>query len=1850
MENDSKYEGRIAIVGMDCRLPGASNTQEYWDNLIAEKETLSTFSDEQLLSANVKPAKFNNPNYVRTRGVIDETDGFDAAFFNITPRDAELLDPQQRVFLECAWHVLEDAGVDPFNTDKQVAVFGGTGTPYYLVDAISNKKVKKQASGTSIITSTDKDYVTTRVSYKLNLKGPSINVQTACSTALVSVVLGVDTLLNHQADVVIAGGVSLELPECQGYMYQVGGLESPDGRCRTFDKDAAGTVFSRGCGVVALKRLEDAVADQDHIYAVVLGGATNNDGNRKVSFTAPSVPGQVEVITEALELAEVNASTISMVEAHGTSTPTGDPIEVASLTEAFRQYTQEQGYCRIGSVKTNIGHTDVASGGASLIKTCLSLKHGIIPASLNYNEPNPEIDFDNSPFYVNTKTCNLERTNGNPLRALVNSFGVGGTNACLILEEPPKFEQKQTGKKHDLLFLSAHCKPSFKAYCEDLKTHIEASPDININALAHTSRVARQAMKYKGVLSFSDTKDLLAQLDEGIAPVRQASKTKPAFSWMFSGQGNQFVDMGRELYDENAVFKEVVDHCAKTLLPILELDIREVLYPTADKRAEAEDLIGRTYITQPAIFIISYAIARVFESYGLKPDTLIGHSVGEYVAAAISGVMDADDALRAVAHRGRLVYDLPQGSMLAVLKSEEEMLAILPDELDIAVINSPELVVVSGQTKDIEAFGAKMKEEGVFSKHLPTSHAFHSQMMVPCLDAYRDYFKNIPLNTPNIPIISTVTGEEMTNEQATDHEYWVQHVLNPVLFSKAVQHQFAQAPTVFLECGPGQSLESAVKRQVSNDDPHASIGTLNEGKNAVIALNYAIGKLWVEDITLDYGACFNSTGLTKVPFPLLPFNRTPYRIDFSANASGDDEDKNQKITDIDQWYHVPSWQRTASVERVARNQTKPTELPVQWIIFSNEQLCDSIVAKLESQGADYIVVKPAATYKESGNIVELCQNNKADFERLMAKIPSGEKDIRIIHGWNFSPSNNLPLTYESSDEHLSNSFFSLVYLEQALVANNLSDNISFTCLIDDGFNVTGSTKVKAEKSLCIGPIRALFKEHTNMITKLINIEDEFVNWQNLDALVDKLLIEAEIETDETIISYVDLVRWAETFEPIRFYGTEGEQNNRLKENGNYFVTGGAGGIGRTLSLLIAEKVKANLIWTGRSEMPPRANWQALVDDENSDRKLVERLKAIMEIEQLGSSIHYYSVDVTSLDEMEKVVKQAEEKLGDINGIVHSAGTAGGGVISLQTNEVMERVLKPKIQGTLILHKLFAEKQLDFVYLYSSITSIFGEAGRVDYTSGNAFMDAFCQAGNWPNTKLACSVNWGEWGEIGMGADWLREKKNKQLDSSLKKKDKVLAVSTEVQPIQLSLNSSADGEETFNVGVDAKTHWIMNEHLLAGLPTMVGTSFIEVLNKWSALKGFDDKALIIADAEFLAPLIIFDDKPVELLLECKETNANQYKFVFKSISGVAGDKDHFAGSIIFKDKSELAIDENVDSLMQRCAPEPKTDRHFTILRGDNNQVLLEYSSRWDCMEKIFTGDDEWVSEIELPESLAQDLSEYSIHPSMLDVATSCHFKNFAKYQGNFLPFSYGEIAIYGAFTPKVLCYGKLAKPFDSQDGHIHFDFIIFNENGEVIMTLDNYTLTKVSGANVESKDNTKAINAIDSAVEGDEEILPDEGKQVLAQLLQQENLAQIIVYPRDLLLDFAESKISFIRKELAEAMQKLEENKDVDDRPDIDTTYEQPENEIEKSITAIWSSILGINKIGANDSFNELGGNSLLAIQVVSGIGDEFEVEIKANEFVNNNTVRLLADLVLSKILGEHDNELLNELLEEEGAA
>ncbi|MFI5179274.1 MAG: SDR family oxidoreductase, partial [Vicinamibacterales bacterium] len=792
---DRADRGAMAIIGMSARFPGAPSIEAFWRNLRDGVESRRVHRDEDLKAEGFSDTALRHPRLVKSGFVLDDIDKFDASFFGINPREAELLDPQHRLFLECAWSALENAGYDGDTYDGAIAVFGGATMSGYLNhNILKNANVWATVGPRQAIYGSVPDYMVTRVSYKLNLKGPCYFVQSACSTSLVAVHLGCQSLQNHECDVALAGGVSVQVPHTFGYIYEDGGMMSPDGVCRTFDANARGTVFGSGVGLVVLKRLEDAIADGDTIRAIIRGTATNNDGSLKVGFTAPSVVGQAQVVSEALANAGVSADSINYVEAHGTGTELGDPIEVAALTRAYRTQTDRRAFCALGSVKPNIGHLDAAAGISSLIKTVLALEHGQLPPTINFERPNPKIDFESSPFYVNTALAPWH-SNGGPRRAGVSSFGFGGTNAHVIVEEAPRPEQASSSRTQQLVVLSAKSETALSAAASALAEDLRRRPNVPLAEMAYTLQVGRRAFAHRRAIVCGTTQETIDALEGG--DLRRVFNGFAAASdrtavFLFPGQGTQYVGMGRDLYAEEPVFRDVVDECCEQLAPALGVDLRDVLYP-AEATDERSERLKRTSLTQAALFAVEYATARLWMSWGVKPAACIGHSVGEFVAACVSGVLQLPDALRLVALRGRLMEQMPEGLMAAVPLPENRVQPMLGPGLWLAAINAPSLCVVSGEPDRVNDLVTRLAGEGVECRLLHTSHAFHSGMMDAAVAPFAAEVGKVDLGAPEIPYLSNVTGDWATESLVSQPEYWGRHIRQAVRFSDGVAQLLQQS-------------------------------------------------------------------------------------------------------------------------------------------------------------------------------------------------------------------------------------------------------------------------------------------------------------------------------------------------------------------------------------------------------------------------------------------------------------------------------------------------------------------------------------------------------------------------------------------------------------------------------------------------------------------------------------------------------------------------------------------------------------------------------------------------------------------------------------------------------------------------------------------------------------------------------------------------------------------------------------------------------------------------------------------------------------------------------------------------
>jgi len=873
MFDDSNNSG-IAVIGMAGRFPGAENVEEFWRNLRDGVESISFFTADEMVKAGIRPARVQQSNYVNARGILKDIELFDAAFFRITPRDAEITDPQQRLFLECAWEALENAGYNSEKYEGSIGVYAGVcQNTYLIVNLMSNREAVEAATGFQIDIKNDKDHLTTSVSYRLNLRGPAVTVQTACSTSLVAIHQACASLFSGECDMALAGGVGIAVPQNVGYVYKEGSILSPDGHCRAFSAEAQGTVGGNGLGIVVLKRLEDALADGDSIRAVIKGSALNNDGSAKVGYTAPSVNGQAQVIAMAQELASVEPETVTYIETHGTGTNLGDPIEVAALTQAFRRGTDKKQFCAIGSVKSNIGHLDAAAGVAGFIKAVLSLEHKQMPPSLHFTEPNPEIDFANSPFYVNAKLADW-KAGDTPRRAGVSSFGIGGTNAHVIVEEAPTRESSGSSRRGHLLTLSAKTSSALETATTNLVRYLREHPDVNLADVAYTLQAGRGEFEHRRFVVCRDSEDAGRAL-ESPERVRTSSPErgdKPV-TFMFPGQGAQQVNMGKDLYEHEPTFREHVDSCCELLAPRLGLDLRDVLYPPADENETAAQRLKQTCLTQPALFVTSYALAQLWMEWGIKPQAMIGHSIGEYVAACLSGVISLKDSLTLVAERGRMMQSLPEGAMLAVPLSESEVQRWLDKEISLAAVNAPASCVLSGPTGAIVELERKLAEQGIKSRRLATSHAFHSTMMEPILVPFGERIKSITFAPPQASFISNVTGTWIEPARVASADYWVNHLRRPVRFADGVTELCKDRSRIFLETGFGRTLCGLVKQQLPEDWTNpAVLASLKVGDDISNMLE-TLGELWLAGARVDWTGVYRHEQRRRIPLPTYPFER-----------------------------------------------------------------------------------------------------------------------------------------------------------------------------------------------------------------------------------------------------------------------------------------------------------------------------------------------------------------------------------------------------------------------------------------------------------------------------------------------------------------------------------------------------------------------------------------------------------------------------------------------------------------------------------------------------------------------------------------------------------------------------------------------------------------------------------------------------------------------------------------------------------------------------------------------------------------------------------------------------------------
>ncbi len=1320
----------IAIVGMTGRFPGAGSVEQFWQNVRNGVESIKFFSDDELLARGVPAAMLSNPRYVKASTLIDDVDLFDAAFFGFNPREAEVIDPQQRLFLECCWEVLERAGYDPETYKGLIGLYAGTGLNTYAYNLAGNPEVAS-VGGYQLMIGNDKDFLTTRVSYKLNLKGPSVVVQTACSTSLVAVYQACESLQAFRCDMALAGGVSINVHDTRGYFHQDGMILSPDGHCRAFDAKARGTVGGKGLGVVVLKRLADALEDGDTIHAVIAGWAINNDGSLKVGYTAPSVEGQAQVITEAVAMSNVPVESITYIEAHGTGTELGDPIELGALNIAFGSATSKRHFCALGSLKTNIGHLDTAAGVAGLIKATLAVEHAELPPSLHFEEPNPRIDFESSPFFVNTALRPWE-TPGMPRRAGVSSFGIGGTNAHVVIEQAPARRQPSASRPYQLLTLSARTPAALDRATSQLAAHLAANRELPLAEVAYTLHVGRRGFDHRRFVVCGSREDAAAAL-AGSGDARPVTGAKhrsgSACAFMFSGQGSQHVNMTRDLYENERVFREIVDECAVLLEPALRLDIRDVLYPPADKAEQASRLLNETRITQPALFVVEYALARLWMHWGIVPTAMIGHSIGEYVAACLADVFSLPDALALIAVRGRVMQQRPAGTMMAVQMAAGAVREQLLDgTVSLAADNAPGLCVVSGETEAIGQLEATLAARGVFTRRLHTSHAFHSHMMDDALPEFRRAIEKVTLRAPRRPYVSNVTGTWITEADATDPEYWARHLREGVRFSEGVRAVLASDTQILLEVGPGNALRSLALQQVTPGGAHTVLASLPHAQDArsdMPVVLETLGRLWVAGAPVAWTAFHEGERRHRVTLPTYPFERQRFWVDpqpraAQAGARTSAAGQIEKREDIASWFYLPAWKRTIAP---AANQGPADEAGDCWLVFDDlTGLGRDVAGRLTMAGKDVFRLVPGRAFAPLGTgVYSVNPRHADDYDAVMRELKAlGRHPRRIVHFW------GVPATPSSEGDVFENGqtagFYSLMYLAQAIGRQRLTRPIQVSVVSGPLHEVWPDDEVAPEKCTVLGACVVIPQEYGNVECRTVDIGRAPLE-EDLAPLATTVFNEIQSGNREPVIAYRGGTRWVERFEEAAL---PARAPSRFRDGGVYLITGGLGSVGLTLAHHLATTKKTKLVLTGRSGLPARDDWDAVVSTYAGSRA-AQQIQIVKHLESAGAEVLVVAADVTDVDKMREAVIEAESRFGPLNGVVHAAGTVGGEAftgIQQLTVEQCESQFAAKARGLLALEQALGDRQLDVCLATSSISCILGGLGYAAYAAANHFMDGF----------------------------------------------------------------------------------------------------------------------------------------------------------------------------------------------------------------------------------------------------------------------------------------------------------------------------------------------------------------------------------------------------------------------------------------------------------------------------------------------------------------------------------------------
>jgi amino acid adenylation domain-containing protein len=1366
----------IAIIAMDCRLPGANDCEELWELCKTGKESIEFFSPQEN-----DPTHSSSEKKVYARGMIKDLEYFDAYFFDFTANDAHLSDPQHRLLLESAWIAFEKAGYIPELDNYKVGIYVSMNDSTYVLNHHLIERLEPFFSDRFALQRLmSPQCLATKIAYSLNCTGPSMTIQTACSASLVAVALACQQLSSYQCDIALAGGVSLITPQEQPYTYQRGNIFSPTGHCHPFDAKAEGTVFSNGLGTVVLKRLKDALNDNDSIVCVIKGVSTNNDGCNKMSFAAPSVQGQLACILAAQQSAGVEANSIQYIEAHGTGTLIGDPIEMEALSKAFRKTSRAQQFCAVGSLKGNIGHTHVAAGIAGLIKTALALQHCQIPPSINMETPNPHIDWENSPFYVNQRLQYWAKDNTR--RAGISAFGVGGTNAHVIVEEAPSSLPTSSTKRSCMLLLSAKSQKALKRMQYNLiqflkENSIRGLQNNFLLDVAYTLQIGRKEFDYKTGISCSNIDEAIKALEENhhrnFFHHTNKSSNNPRIVFLFPGQGTEYVNLSRELYEKEPVYRQYLDTCLEMASMYMNCDLKSLIFPVTEIEIKySEEKIHQTEYVHPLLFSVEYSLAQLLLFWGIKPDYLLGHSLGEYVAACLSGVFSLETAIEIVCARGKAIAQCNKGAMLIVPLAEKEANLYCNEEIYLAAINADELCVLSGTESAIERVNQQLmkdKENIVpLLRKLNCSYSFHSKLLTPAIAPFLVSLRTTKRQKPKIPYFSNLTGNLACESDVIVDSYWIQHMLNPVQFLSCAKQLASYPNIIYIEVGPGHILSSLITKQAT--DYIKTLPLLQSYKQQKNNLQYqlienALKILWCHHYPINWKNYYRDEKRRRMVLPTYPFEKKRYWFDEIIQ-----ETESKKITSYSlstPLFYVPTWTRQSDplTDKITLSLDKKKPI---WIIFSDHsEICSQIILDLKAKQHPVYIVEQGLHYTQiNSHQFSIGKKKFGHYEKIIQEIV--ESDINyyaIIHFWSMNQHKNFP------EDHLDfyTNLYSGLFLTKAFYKKKKEALISCVIVTNQLQVVMGSENTTPIISSVLSLCRVLSLENSHHRFSSIDIEHKLNS--HLIQIYSRNIIhtaltylDKNVPEEPYIAAYRYHYCWHPSYQALTIPQEVKTDPRIVKPNGFYLITGGLGAMGLTLAEWISSKAQTTILLLSRRSFPAEKEWDSWLERygvQDDTSRIIQKLKNIL---ARGSRIRVASGDISNFQQMAVIVRKAIRTDGEIKGIFHLAGVPGKGLACLKDIANMQSVLSPKVQGMLVLSRLFKKKSLDFLVCASSLTSIVGGVGQLDYCAANLFLDYFLSDKQFPNCKQFLTINWNSWSSIGMATHLEKSKTHEKVYS------------------------------------------------------------------------------------------------------------------------------------------------------------------------------------------------------------------------------------------------------------------------------------------------------------------------------------------------------------------------------------------------------------------------------------------------------------------------------------------------------